>query len=201
MTELRRTESSAACSYRQTFAYLPIRFDSACRPPHAIVNYLYAILETEATIAAYRMGFDPALGLMHADKRYRPSLASDLMEPARPAADAIAVELLAGRELRRGEVFETRTGVCRLGPPLARELATFAPQLGKAVAPYAERLARLLLEAPEHPTPLTLRRHRAAVRAHRYRHFCFSRKARAPDRGAPASPHRPNQAPFGPQPQ
>jgi CRISPR/Cas system-associated endonuclease Cas1 len=34
--------------------------------------------------------------LLHADKRYRPSLASDLMEPARPAADAVAVAL--GRE-------------------------------------------------------------------------------------------------------
>jgi CRISP-associated protein Cas1 len=51
------------------------------------------------------MGFDPALGLMHADKRYRASLASDLMEPARPAADAIAVELFGARELRRGAAF------------------------------------------------------------------------------------------------
>ena len=33
-----------------------------------MLNYLYAILESEATIAAHRMGFDPTLGLMHADK-------------------------------------------------------------------------------------------------------------------------------------
>ena len=134
-------------------------------PAHAIVNYLYAGLETEATIAAHRMGFDPGLGLMHADKRYRPSLASDLMEPARPAADAVAVDLLKGRQLRRGDVFETRKGICRLGPLLARELAAHAPQLGEAVAPHAERLARVLLRGPEHPTPLTRRRHRASLRA------------------------------------
>jgi CRISPR/Cas system-associated endonuclease Cas1 len=109
------------------------------------------------------MGFDPTLGLMHADKRYRPSLASDLMEPARPAADGIAVELLSDRELRRGDVFETRKGVCRLGRTLARELASYAPGLGKAVAPHAEGLARALLRAPEHPTPLTRRRHRAVL--------------------------------------
>jgi len=195
--ELRRMESIAGRYYWQTFAYLPIEFDSAWRrsvpdhwrragprtprnadlkqkrpkgaqtPAHAIVNYLYAILETEATIAAHRMGFDPALGLMHADKRYRPSLASDLMEPARPSVDAIAVDLLSDRELRRGEVFETRKGVCRLGRSLAHELASFAPDLGKAVAPHAERVARVLLRAPGHPTPLTRRRHRAAVRAYR----------------------------------
>jgi len=40
------------------------------------------------------MGFDPTLGLMHTDKRYRPSLSSDLMESVRPVADRIAVELL-----------------------------------------------------------------------------------------------------------
>ena len=43
-------------------------------PAHAVLNYLHAILESETTIAAYRMGFDPSLGLMHVDKRYRPSL-------------------------------------------------------------------------------------------------------------------------------
>jgi CRISPR/Cas system-associated endonuclease Cas1 len=68
-------------------------------PAHAILNYFYAILETETTIAAQRMGFDPALGLMRADQRYRASLASDLMEPVRPVADEIAIELLKDCEL------------------------------------------------------------------------------------------------------
>jgi CRISP-associated protein Cas1 len=62
------------------------RTKRALSPAHAVLNYLYAILESETTIAAHRMGFDPTLGLMHVDKRYRASLASDLMEPARPAA-------------------------------------------------------------------------------------------------------------------
>jgi hypothetical protein len=134
-----------------------------CSPSaHAILNYLYAILQTEATIAAQRMGFDPTLGLMHADKRYRPSLASDLMEPVRPAADRIVVELLKERELKRGEVVETRQGVCRLGPTLARGLGQHAQTMRDVVAPHAERLARNLLQAPDHPTPLTRSRHTAA---------------------------------------
>jgi hypothetical protein len=30
------------------------------------VNLTYAVAETEATIAAHKLGFDPSLGLMHA---------------------------------------------------------------------------------------------------------------------------------------
>jgi CRISPR-associated endonuclease Cas1 len=191
MGELRLAESIAGRLYWQAFANLPIRFESRWRssvpdhwhaagprtsrtdrkrakraltPAHAMLNYLYAMLETEATIAAHRMSFDPTLGLMHADKRYRPSLSSDLMEPARPAADAIVLDLLEGRELCRGEVVETRQGVCRLGPSLARELAQHAMPLRDAVSPHAEWLARALLRAPDHPTPLTRQRHRATRR-------------------------------------
>jgi CRISP-associated protein Cas1 len=114
-----------------------------------------AILETETTIAAHRMGFDPSLGLMHTDQRYRASLSSNLMEPVRPVADRIAIELLQSRELARGEVVETRKGVCRLGPTLARQLGGHSDALREAVGPHAERLARELLKAPDHPTPLT----------------------------------------------
>ena len=35
-----------------------------------ILNYGYAILETEAIVACHAMGLDPALGLMHADTRF-----------------------------------------------------------------------------------------------------------------------------------
>ena len=88
------------------------------------------------------MGFDPTLGLMHTDKCYRPSLSSDLIEPVRPFADRIAFELLRDREFSRGEVVETRQGVCRLGAGLARELGHHSQALREAVGPHAERLAR-----------------------------------------------------------
>ena len=136
------------------------RAKRALTPAHAMLNYLYAILESEATIAAHRMGFDPNLGLMHADKRYRASLASDLMEPARPAADEVAFDLLEANEIRRGDVHETREGICRLGPELAKRLGGASHQLFQEVAPGAEWLARQLMGNPKHPTPLTRARHR-----------------------------------------
>lgn len=109
------------------------------------------------------MGLDPTLGLMHTDQRYRASLATDLMEPARPVADGIAIDLLSRRRLQRGEVYETREGTCRLGAGLTRVLTAQSETLGRAVAPYAEQLARALSGKADHPTPLTRRRHRAAV--------------------------------------
>jgi CRISPR-associated protein Cas1 len=189
-SELRKLESIAGRYYWQTWARVPIQFDRdwidrvpehwhragprtsqmdrqwprrAITPAHALLNYGYAILETEALIAAYTLGFDPSLGLMHADVRYRGGLAIDLMEPARPVVDELVLTLLEGQELQRGDVLETPRGVCRVGRRLAGELAPIAPALRDALAPHAERLARRLLRAPNHPTPLTRRRHREAL--------------------------------------
>jgi CRISPR-associated protein Cas1 len=128
-------------------------------PAHALVNYAYAILETEATIAAHAMGFDPSLGIILADTRYRGSLVADLVEPVRPIVDELVLDLLERCELRRGDLFETREGVCRLGPPLIGELAELSPIVRRELAPYAEQLARVLLQDPSHATPLTRERH------------------------------------------
>lgn len=84
------------------------RARKAATPVHAILNYTYAILELEATIAAHKIGFDPSLGLMHSDRRYRGSLATDVMEPVRPIADGVILDLLDKEQLRRGDVFENR---------------------------------------------------------------------------------------------
>ena len=57
-------------------------------PPNAMLNYLYAVLEAEARLAASALGLDPGLGVMHVDTNARDSLACDLMEPIRPQVDA-----------------------------------------------------------------------------------------------------------------
>jgi len=74
----------------------------AINPANAMLNYLYAILEAEARIAALRMGLDPGLGLLHADQRSRDSLPCDLMEPVRPKVDAFVLELLAMSRIPQG---------------------------------------------------------------------------------------------------
>jgi CRISPR-associated protein Cas1 len=149
-------------------------------PAHALLNYAYAILETEAIIAAHAIGFDPSLGLMHADVRYRSSLATDLMEPVRPVADALVLDLLENRPLNRGDVLETRRGTCRLGRPLILELAAASDTFREALGPHAEHLARRLLKTAARPTPLTRERHRAAIAAGRRLRATTSKSPPAP---------------------
>ena len=56
----------------------------AANPPNAILNYLYALLESEARRAAASLGLDPGLGVLHVDASNRDSLALDILEPIRP---------------------------------------------------------------------------------------------------------------------
>ena len=120
---------------------------SAANPANAMLNYLYAILEAETRIACMAMGLDPGLGLYHADKRYRDSLACDLMEPVRPAVDSHLLQLLQTRTFRKADFFENRQGVCRVLPPVSQQLALTARKWSRAVAPVVERVAQSLTTA------------------------------------------------------
>lgn len=66
----------------------------AVNPPDAVLNYLYAVLEAEARLAASELGLDPGLGVLHKDTPNRDSLACDLMEPVRPLVDAYVFDWL-----------------------------------------------------------------------------------------------------------
>jgi CRISPR-associated endonuclease Cas1 len=172
--ELRRTEGQAAIIYWSAWSDIPVNFsakDTERIPEHwltfgqrhsliskpsprrainaanAMLNYLCAILEAEARIAALRMGLDPGLALLHVDQKNRDSLPCDLMEAVRPNADPYVLDLLRGRTFKKGDFFETREGVCRLMPPLTHELAETSTTWAKELAPVTERVARLLLEA------------------------------------------------------
>jgi hypothetical protein len=115
-------------------------------PANAILNYLYAILEAEARIAALAVGADPLLAFLHSDQRNRDSLACDLMEPVRPKVDAFVLDLLASREFRKEDFFELRDGQCRLLPPLTYELINTAPLWSREVLPVTQAVAVRLLE-------------------------------------------------------
>lgn len=132
----------------------------AANPANALLNYLYALLEGEATIAARIVGLDPGLGVLHADQDRRDSLAADLMEPVRPLVDRYVLELLATRTFAARDFFETRQGVCRVVAPLTHELVETLPRWRAALGPVVERVADRLEPAAASsrrplPTPLT----------------------------------------------
>jgi CRISPR-associated endonuclease Cas1 len=123
----------------------------AVNPPNAILNYLYAVLEAEARLAAAALGLDPGLGVLHVDTKARDSLACDLMEPVRPQADSYLLDWITRQLLKREWFFEQRDGNCRLMSALAVELAQTAPMWGRAVAPLAECVAGTLWSSSTKP--------------------------------------------------
>jgi len=168
---MRLIESQAAVAYWSAWRTVPITFPKAdlrlgvpahwlkfdarvspltgsprlaASPLNAILNYTYSLLESEARLAASAMGLDPGLGFLHFDTKARDSLACDLMEPVRPQVDAFVLDWLSGAALKREWFFEKRDGNCRLMAPLVAQLSETAPMWRRAVAPYAEWVARTL---------------------------------------------------------
>jgi len=118
----------------------------AVNPLNAVLNYLYAVLESETRLAIAGMGLDPGIGFIHADNDRRDSLACDLMEVARPEVDAYVFDWISRTPFRRDWFFEQRDGNCRLMSDFAVTLAETAPMWRRAVAPIVEWLARTLWE-------------------------------------------------------
>jgi len=116
----------------------------AANPANAILNYLYAVLESETRLAVAALGLDPGLGFWHVDTPARDSLACDLMEPVRPQVDSFLLDWITREPLKRAWFFEKRDGNCRLMGSFAVQLSATAPTWGRAVAPIAEQIAQAL---------------------------------------------------------
>jgi CRISPR-associated endonuclease Cas1 len=168
--EIRLCEAEAALAYWSVWHKLPITYPSAdlhrvpdhgkvfgsrmspltrsprlaVNPPNAMLNYLYALLESEARLALTALGLDPGIGFLHNDARARDSLACDLMEPVGPQVDAFLLDWLSRAPLHRTWFFEKRDGNCRLMSSLAIKLSETASTWKNAVAPFAEGIARSL---------------------------------------------------------
>src|SRR2546421_5819920 len=117
-----------------------------------MLNYLYALLESEARLAAAALGLDPGLGILHVDTPARDSLACDLMEPIRPQVDRYVLYWILSQPLRREWFFEQRDGNCRLMASFAVRLTETTRMWARAVAPVAEWVARELWSTPQKRT-------------------------------------------------
>ncbi|MCU1358019.1 MAG: cas1 [Acidimicrobiales bacterium] len=139
----------------------------AADPVNALLNYLYALAETECRLACQILGLDAGLGFLHSDTKGRDSLALDLIEPVRPHVDTYLLDLLDGHVFRKADFHESDDGHCRLLPPLTHRLADTLSQWQGVVAPWAESVAHVLADASTRPirkpTPLTSATRRAAA--------------------------------------
>src|SRR5208282_2496367 len=60
----------------------------ASHPLNSMLNYAYAVLQSEIQIEAVSGGYNPTLGIMHNGYKGSPAFVFDLMEPRRAKADA-----------------------------------------------------------------------------------------------------------------
>lgn len=119
---LRGIEGAAASAFFGAYAALlpaALNFSGRNRrPPRDPVNVLlslsYTLVHFEAVRAAYSGGLDPYLGYYHEPTFGRESMASDLLEPIRPAVDHFVWRLVADGYLR-GEHFTQIGEACHLG--------------------------------------------------------------------------------------
>jgi CRISPR-associated endonuclease Cas1 len=184
--EVRLFESRAAYAYWSAWRNLPVDFPKrdlhrvpghwrtfgtrfspltrsprlAVNPPNAILNYLYAVLESEARLAISTLGLDPGLGFLHADSQARDSLACDVMEPLRPQVDAYLLDWISRETLRREWFFELCDGNCRLMGSIAARLSETASKWEQMIGPIAEWVAHAVWSTSRKST----RRKRLATR-------------------------------------
>lgn len=118
---LRGIEGSAARAYFGGFTALfapELNFSGRNRRPprdpvNACLSLAYTVLHFEAVRIAHGAGLDPLLGFFHRPAFGRESLASDLIEPLRPLADAWVWQLFRSGRLR-AEHFSTDKSACLL---------------------------------------------------------------------------------------
>ena len=89
----------------------------ALDPHNAALNYLYGMLYNAVENAVLGAGMDPMFGIMHADEFGAPTLVFDLIEPFRPLADRLLMEMLYDSTLdaKHFEPYQGGIGASREG--------------------------------------------------------------------------------------
>jgi CRISPR-associated endonuclease Cas1 len=166
--ELRTLEANSAATYFRAWREIPLKWQNSARHPipedwkfigsrtsrfnlagnrnashpvNAILNYAYAILQSQLQIRAISEGYDPTLGIMHFQQPGSPAFIFDLMEPERPKIDRTIVEFLKAERLHPADFTIRRDGVVRLNPELARRVAGLvtASEAGSAAIDVSRR--------------------------------------------------------------
>jgi len=123
---------------------LSARTMKAASAGNAILNYLYAVAVGEMTIALTAAGLDSGLGVLHADRERRASLAYDAIEVVRPYVDGWMLAWLATAHFSKRDFHEEADGVIRITRPLTSHLAMTAAIWRPAAEAVSSWLARAI---------------------------------------------------------
>jgi CRISPR-associated protein Cas1 len=94
----------------------------ARHPIQAMLNYAYAVLESQLLIEMARVGLDASIGFLHQTREDRAALLLDLIEPLRPFADEAVLRFVGNHVFASADFTLSSDGVCRLHPQLARRI-------------------------------------------------------------------------------
>ena len=152
---LRTLEANSAAAYFRTWKATPLRWKESARHPipddwrfvgsrtsrfnvagnrnashpvNAILNYAYAILQSEVQIKTVTDGYDPMLGIMHYERDGSPAFVFDMMEPERPKMDRAVLAFLKSETLHPGDFTIRNDGLVRLNPDMARTVTRLVTQ-------------------------------------------------------------------------
>lgn len=99
--DIRSLEAQASRYYWEALAFalekyitIPGRVKKGAADPFNIcLNYLYGILYGQIEASLLMAGLDPYMGIVHINRHTKPALAFDHIEPFRPWADKVALQL------------------------------------------------------------------------------------------------------------
>ena len=113
-------------SDRGSLACTPAEVATQLTSVNAILNYAYAVLQSQVQIKAVAEGYDPMLGIMHYDRDGAPAFVFDMMEPERPKMDRAVLTFFKSEALHPADFTIREDGVVRLNPELSRQVAQLA---------------------------------------------------------------------------
>jgi CRISPR-associated protein Cas1 len=150
--ELLLTEAKAAYAYFAAWQMMPLRWKGigrkpippewqhvvarpsmvsgrnrhATHPVNAMLNYAYAVLESQVRIATVSEGLDPTIGYLHSCRSGRVALVYDLMEALRSSVDRSILDFIRAHTFTPADFALGTGGVCRMHPQLARQVANLS---------------------------------------------------------------------------
>jgi CRISP-associated protein Cas1 len=100
------------------------RNNNASHPVNAILNYAFAVLESQVRAQTVATGCDLTIRLLHSGRigRGRRDFVLDLMEPLRPIVDRKVLKFVQAHTFRPADFTIRSEGVCRLNPEMAKHI-------------------------------------------------------------------------------
>jgi CRISP-associated protein Cas1 len=118
----------------------------ATHPVNAMLNYGYAVLESQVRIAILAAGLDPCVGYFHGRYGGKQTLVLDLLEPMRSLVGRVVLKFAQTHTFSPGDVALRDDGVCRLNRQLARNVVGSVAKQIAALEPARGLLSFVRLE-------------------------------------------------------